>query len=183
MRGRVIYVGRDPDLPAFLSSFGTGAFQVTATATEKYRGEAADLLLWDLDCAPLPSPLPFAGRVVTVGYGEGADLARPFLYSDFEALLDPAGGGAQTVLSAVGRDLFVGNRRVRLSALEYDLFSLLSDTDATVPTETLRRAGGRDLTPHALGVALSALRKKLDRLPASPQIRAERGEGYRLILR
>ena len=181
MRGRVLYVGRDPDLPAFLSLYGSGGFQVTATLPEKYRGEAADLLLWDLDCAPLPPNLPAAGRIVTVGYRVDADLPRPFLYADFEAFLDPAGGTAQTALSEVGRDLYSGSSRVRLSALEYDLYSLLSGAAATVPTAALRRVGGRNLSPHALGVAISSLRKKLDRLPASPSIRAVRGEGYRLI--
>lgn len=181
MRGRVLYVGRDPDLPAFLSLYGSGSFQVTAILPEKYRGEAADLLLWDVDCAPLPSDLPAAGRVATVGYRADAFLPRPFLYADFEALLDPAGGAAQTVLSSVGRDLYSGSSRVRLSALEYDLYALLSGAAAIVPTEALLRVGGRNLTPHALGVALSSLRKKLDRLPNAPSIRAVRGEGYRLI--
>ena len=94
MIGRVLYVGRDPDLPAFLSLYGSGSFQVTAILPEKYRGEAADLLLWDLDCAPLPTDLPAGGRVVTVGYRADASLPRPFPYSDFETLLAPAGGAA-----------------------------------------------------------------------------------------
>lgn len=184
MRGKVLYVGRDPILPAFLSAYGTGSFSVFALAPEKYRGEAADLLLWDLDAAPLPNAIPAGTRVATVGYGSDADLARPFLFSEFEALLDPERGSPpSTVLSSAGRDLFSGNARVRLSPLEYDLFAALSAAEGAVPTELLCGVGGRRLSPHALGVALSSLRKKLDRLPAPPEIKAERREGYRLIRR
>ena len=181
MRGRVLYVGLDPDLPAFLSAYGTGGFRVTALTPRKYRGERADLLLWDLDAAPLPEKLPEGVRVVTVGYREDADLSRPFPFADFESLLDPdpAAGGA--VLSPVGRELFSGGSSVRLSPLEYDLFAALSEAGATVDTERLAKTGGRDLSPHALGVAISSLRKKLDRLPDPPRISAKRGKGYRLI--
>ena len=182
MRGKVLYVGRDPDLPAFLAAYGTGGFQVTAVPPEKYRGEAADLLLWDIDCAPLPPAAPDGARVVTVGYGDGSELSRPFLFTEFESLLDPTGDGAKTVLSGTGRALFSGGKSVRLSPLEYDVYAALSDAQTTVPTERLRRVGGRDLSPHALGVAISSLRKKLARLSAPPVVRAVRGEGYRLIL-
>lgn len=183
MRGKVIYIGCDPDLPAFLSAYGTGGFQVTALTPGKYRGEAADLLLWDLDAAPLPTDLPAGVRVVTVGYRADADFCRPFLFSDFEKVLDPEPGTGAPVLSDAGRDLFCGNAHVRLSPLEYDLYTTLSDAAGTTVTAArLRTVGGRDLSPHALGVALSALRRKLDRLPDPPVIRADRGEGYRLLL-
>lgn len=182
MRGKVLYVGLDPDLPAFLSSHGTGGFQVTSIPPHKYRAEAADLLLWDLDASPLPAALPAGGRILTVGYTDGADLVRPFLFSEVESLLDPSPDAADAVLSEVGRDLFAGGVRVRLSPLEYDLYATLSDADgATVPAARLRTVGGRALSPHALGVALSSLRRKLDRLPNPPGIRAERNEGYRLL--
>ena len=181
MRGKVIYVGSDPDLPAFLSAYGTGGFQVTALTPGKYRREAADLLLWDLDAAPLPSDLPAGTRVVTVGYRGDADLCRPFLFSDFEKILDPDAVTGAPVLSDAGRDLFCGGARVRLSPLEYDLYATLSGAaGTTVAAAALCKVGGRDLTLHALGVALSALRKKLERLPDPPVIRADRGEGYRL---
>ena len=181
MRGRVLYVGLDPDLPAFLTAYGTGGFRVTSVAPSKYRGERADLLLWDLDAAPLSVELPEGTRVVTVGYREDADLTRPFPFCDFEALLDPAEGKGEPVLSGAGRELFSGGASVKLSPLEYDLLSALLAAGATVAASELATVGGRDLTPHALGVALSSLRKKLDRLPAPPRIAAERGNGYRLV--
>ena len=181
MRGRVLYVGRDPDLPAFLSAYGTGGFRVTVLTPQKYRGERADLLLWDLDAAPLPPELPDGVRVVTVGYRGDAELVRPFPFSDFESLLDPdpAKGGA--VLSPVGRELFVGDSSVRLSPLEYDLYAELFAAGPTVPAERLAKVGGRDLSSHALGVAIFSLRKKLESLPDPPRVQAERGKGYRLI--
>ncbi len=167
MRGKVIYIGCDPDLSAFLSAYGTGGFQITTLVPGRYRGEAADLLLWDIDAAPLPTVLPVGTRVVTVGYREGADLRRPFLFSDFEKILDPEPGTGAPV---------------RLSPLDYDLYATLSDSaGTTVSAARLRTVGGRVLTPHALGVALSALRRKLDRLPDPPVIRSDRGEGYRLL--
>lgn len=182
MRGKVICVGCDPDLSAFLSAYGTGGFQITTLVPGRYRGEAADLLLWDIDAAPLPTVLPVGTRVVTVGYREGADLRRPFLFSDFEKILDPEPGTGAPVLSDAGRDLFCGGVCVRLSPLEYDLYATLSDAaGTTVSAARLRTVGGRVLTPHALGVALSALRRKLDRLPDPPVIRSDRGEGYRLL--
>ena len=181
MCGKVIYVGCDPDLPAFLSAYGTGGFQITAFTPGKYRREAADLLLWDLDAAPLPSDLPAGTRVVTVGYRGDADLTRPFPFSDFESLLDPDPGKGGAVLSPVGRELFAGDRSVRLSPLEYDLYAELFAASSTVPAERLAKVGGRDLSSHALGVAISSLRKKLDRLPDPPRVQAERGKGYRLI--
>ena len=181
MRGRVLYVGPDPDLPAFLAAYGTGSFRVTSLAPTKYRGERADLLLWDLDASPLPAELPDGVRVVTVGYREDADLVRPFPFSKFESLLDPTPGGGGFVLSDVWRELFSGGVSVRLSPLEYDLLTALTDAAATVPAERLAKVGGRDLSPHALGVAIFSLRKKLDRLPDPPRIRSERGRGYRLV--
>ncbi|MBR5044459.1 MAG: winged helix-turn-helix transcriptional regulator [Clostridia bacterium] len=181
MRGRVLYVGLDPDLPAFLSAWGTGGFRVSTLNPTKYKGERADLLLWDLDASPLPAELPDGVRVVTVGYREDADLVRPFPFSEFESLLDPDPAKGGPVPSPVGRELFAGGVSVRLSPLEYDLFTALSDAAATVPAERLARVGGRDLSPHALGVAIFSLRKKLDRLPDPPRIRSERGSGYRLV--
>ena len=182
MRGRVLYVGRDPDLPAFLSAYGTGGFSVSALTPEGYRGEAADLLLWDLDDAPQSPAIPASVRVVTVGYRPGATLSRPFLFSDFEALLDPAEGRGDLVLSDAGRDLFSGQTRVKLSPLEYDLCRALFAADgAVVPTERLSRVGGRELSPRALCVAISSLRTKLKRLPVPPRVEAGRGEGYRLL--
>ena len=138
MRGRVLYVGRDPDLPAFLSAYGTGGFRVTVLTPQKYRGERADLLLWDLDAAPLPPELPDGVRVVTVGYRGDAELVRPFPFSDFESLLDPDPAKGGVVLSPVGRELFVGDSSVRLSPLEYDLYAALFAVGAPVPAE---RAG------------------------------------------
>ena len=182
MRGRVLYVGRDPDLPAFLSAYGTGSFSLSALSPGEYRGEAADLLLWDLDAAPPPSAVPLGTRLVTVGYGEGADLSRPFAYDEFDALLDPMPTTGKLVLSPTSRDLFSGASHVRLSPLEYDLCRLLFDADGeTVPAARLQSVGGRDLSPHALGVAICALRRKLDRLPFPPRIVSGRKEGYRLI--
>ena len=182
MRGRVLYVGRDPDLPAFLAAYGTGSFSVSALTPEGYRGEAADLLLWDLDDAPQSDAIPAGARVVTVGYRAGATLSRPFLYSDLEALLDPAGKTGTLVLSDAGRDLFSGAARVKLSPLEYDLCRALIDADgAVVPGADLARVGGRELSPRALCVAISSLRAKLKRLPVPPRIEAGRGEGYRLF--
>ena len=182
MRGRVLYVGLDPDLPAFLSAYGTGGFRVSTLAPSKYRGERADLLLWDLDAAPLPPELPDGVRVVTVGYREDAQLIRPFPFSDFESMLDPTPRGGELVLSGAGRELFSGGASVRLSPLEYDLLTALFDAEATVPAERLGKVGGRDLSPHALGVAISSLREKLGNLPDPPRILAKRGCGYRLVL-
>ena len=181
MRGRVLYVGLDPDLPAFLSAYGTGGFRVTVLTPQKYRGERADLLLWDLDAAPLPTEFPEGVRVVTVGYRGDADLSRPFPFSDFESLLDPDPGKGGAVLSPVGRELFAGDSSVRLSPLEFDLYAELLAASSTVPAQRLAKVGGRDLSSHALGVAISSLRKKLDRLPGPPRVQAERGKGYRLI--
>ena len=182
MRGRVLYVGRDPDLPAFLSAYGTGGFSIAAVLPEKYRGEAADLLLWDLDAAPLPPAIPGGTRCLTVGYGEGADLLRPFSFSEFETLLDPTPAPDGLVLSYATRDLYSGGARVRLSPLEYDLYAaLLAAEGETVPTAVLRTVGGRGLTPHALCVTIASLRRKLDRLPAPPRVASDRTEGYRLI--
>ncbi|MBP5610628.1 MAG: winged helix-turn-helix transcriptional regulator [Clostridia bacterium] len=182
MRGRVLYVGRDPDLPAFLSSYGTGSFSVASLTPEGYRGEAADLLLWDLDDAPESPAIPASTRVVTVGYRAGATLVRPFPFADFEALLDPAGESGSLVLSDAGRELFSGAARVKLSPLEYDLCRALVDADgAVVPSARLARVGGRELSPRALCVAISSLRAKLKRLPVPPRVEAGRGEGYRLL--
>lgn len=182
MRGRVLYVGRDPDLPAFLSAYGTGGFSVSAILPEKYKGEPADLLLWDLDAAPVPDRVPAKTRLLTVGYTEQAAFRRPFAYADFEAELDPVQTKDGRVLSTATRELFSGDARVRLSPLEYDLLSaLLSAEGETVSAARLSRVGGRDLSPHALSVAIFSLRRKLDRLPDPPRVAAERGEGYRLI--
>ena len=182
VRGRVIYVGRDPDLPAFLSAYGTGGFSVSAILPEKYKGEPADLLLWDLDAAPVPDIVPAKTRLLTVGYGEEAAFRRPFAYADFEAALDPAQTKDGRVLSTATREFFSGDYSVRLSPLEYDLLASLSAVEGeTVPAARLSRVGGRDLSPHALSVAISSLRRKLDRLPDPPRVSAERGEGYRLI--
>ena len=182
MRGRVLYVGLDPDLPAFLSAYGTGSFSVFAVSPDAYRGEAADLLLWDLDAAPPPSVTPFGTRLVTVGYREGADLARPFDFGAFDAFLDPRPTAGKLALSSASRDLFAGDARVRLSPLEYDLCRLLLDAGGeTVPAARLQSVGERNLSPHALGVAISSLRRKLDRLPVPPRIVSGRKEGYRLI--
>ena len=181
MRGKVIYVGRDPDLPAFLSEWGTGGFSVASVLPEKYRGEAADLLLWDLDAAPKSPLIPSGTPVTTVGYGEGADLVRPFSFDGFEKLLDPSSAVEETVLSPVGRVLYSHGGKIRLSSLEYDLFRVLSDAvNETVSVDVLSKAGGRDLSPRALCVAISTLRRKLDRLPFPPRIRSVRGVGYRL---
>ncbi|MBO4283931.1 MAG: winged helix-turn-helix transcriptional regulator [Clostridia bacterium] len=182
MRGRVLYVGRDPDLPAFLSAYGTGSFSVACVTPEEYRGEAADLLLWDLDAAPTPSVIPSGTRCLTVGYREDADLSRPFAFDKFDALLDPTPRAGKPVLSSSSRELYAGAARVRLSPLEYDICRVLLDADGeTVPAARLQSVGGRNLSSHALGVAISALRRKLDRLPFPPRIAAERKEGYRLI--
>ena len=183
MRGRVLYVGLDPDLPAFLSAYGTGSFSVFSVSPGEYRGEAADLLIWDLDAAPIPAAIPFGTRCLTTGYREDADLIRPFAFSEIDALLDPTPPAGRPVLSSASRELFAGDARVRLSPLEYDLCRVLLDADGqTVPTARLQKVGGRDLTPHALGVAISSLRRKLDRLPFPPRIVAGRNEGYRLLL-
>lgn len=182
MRGRVLYVGLDPDLPAFLSAYGTGGFSVSSVAPTGYRGEAADLLIWDTDAAPLSAAIPAGTRIVTVGYRGDADLVRPFLFSDFETVLDPEKKKETVVLSSSGRELFCGDVRIRLSPLAYDLFRALRDAaGAIVPTAALCRIGGRELSPHALGAAICALRRKLERLPVFLRIRSERGEGYRLI--
>lgn len=182
VRGRVFYVGCDPDLPAFLSAYGTGSFSVVSVTPGEYRGEAADLLLWDLDAAPIPSAIPFGTRLVTVGYGEGAELSRPFAFDEFDALLDPAPTVGKLVLSSASRDLHSGSAHVRLSPLEYDLCRTLLDAEGeTVPADRLQSVGGRDLSPHALGVAICSLRRKLDRLPVPPRVVSGRKEGYRLI--
>ena len=180
MTGRVLYVGYDTDLPDFLEKNGSGAFSVASTTPERYAGEPADLLLWDFDAAPPP---PAGGtRIVTVGYGEGAELSRPFDFSSFEKLLDPSRSSDAVALSSVGRELFVSGDGIRLSPLEYDLCRALLDADGeAVPTALLRTLGGRNLSLHALSVALSSLREKLARLPVPPRIEAKRNAGYRLI--
>lgn len=183
MRGKVLYVGRDPDLPAFLSEWGTGGFSVASVLPEKYRGEAVDLLLWDLDAAPLSPLIPSGVRVTTVGYGDGADLVRPFSFDGFETLLDPSSSVENTVLSPVGRVLYSYGGEVRLSSLEYDLLrALLDAAGEIVAADRLSRVGERDLSPRALCVAISTLRKKLERLPFPPRILSTRGVGYRLSL-
>ena len=169
MRGKVIYVGCDPDLPAFFSAYGTGGFQVTALTPGKYRREAADLLIWDLDAAPLPSDLPAGTRVVTVGYRGDADLCRPFLFSDFEKILDPDAVTGAPVLSDAGRDLFCGGARVRLSPLEYDLYATLSGAaGTTVTAAALCKVGGRDLTLHALAWRSRRFAKNSNVCPTRP---------------
>ena len=182
MRGKILYVGRDPDLPAFLLAFGTGGFSVSSVLPEKYRGEAADLLLWDVDAAPQSPAIPSGTRVTTVGYREGADLLRPFRFDEFEKLLDPSQASGGTVLSSVGRILYCRGGEVRLSSLEYDLTRVLLDAEGeTVPTDRLTTVGGRALSARSLAVAVSALRQKLSRLPVPPRILSARGVGYRLL--
>ena len=181
MRGRILYVGCDARLAAFLSTCVDGSFSLRQIPPSRYRGEGADLLLWDLDDAPKSGQIPAGTPVRTVGYGTGCDVVRPFLFSDVSRLFDPAPAPTSPVLSGVSRELFSGDETVNLSPLEYDLLKTLFDAgEDPVESGKLQSLRTPPLSLRALTVALSTLRKKLAGPTAPIRIESVRGKGYKL---
>ena len=181
MRGRVLYVGCDASLAAYLNACAGGSFSLRQIVPARYRGEGADLLLWDLDDAPLSPEIPKGTPLKTVGYGKGCDVVRPFLFSDVGRLFGPDPAPTVPVLSGVSRELYSEGETVKLSPLEYDLLKVLFDAgEDPVEPGKLQSLRTPPLSLRALTVALSTLRGKLAGSSVPLRIESVRGRGYKL---
>lgn len=87
-------------------------------------------------------------------------------------------------ISPGSREVLVGNRPVELTALEFDLLSVLSSRPGFVFSRSrlLERVWGDNYygSDHVVDVHIANLRKKLEEQPSNPEyVQTVRGVGYR----
>ncbi len=135
-------------------------------------------------------------RVAMLNAGADDVLMRPFtveeLFARLRALLrrptqrlDPTLRMAGVELDTTTCMLRVGERAVRLRRREAEVLAMLMRTrDGFTPRERLERAvfsADAPVTPNALEVAMSRLRRALNEHNAPCSVRAVRGVGYALV--
>ncbi|MBE9139891.1 response regulator transcription factor [Nodosilinea sp. LEGE 07088] len=131
-----------------------------------------------------------------VGLNLGADdyIAKPFyveeLVARIHAVVRRSSGDRQNFLTAgplrldrITREVTGGDRRVELTAREFNLLEYLMRSPGRVFTRTqiLEHVWGYDFNPttNVVDVAVQRLRKKLDPVDAAHWVESVRGVGYR----
>lgn len=145
----------------------------------------------DLDCIPADTPLPSPAITFSRFSEKGADLTRPFLFSEFcdlavrrfsaaRPLTTPVGG--TPILELLSDSVLVCGKQIALSPSEHALLRLLFNAGGEcVPTsliDELWHGGGSNTT----AVYISYLRKKIATATDLHLIRSVRGKGYCLCL-
>ncbi len=160
------------------------------------KAESAGYVI-DLDSIHRDVPLPSPSITISRSPHKGADLCRPFLFTDFTALASerfiqparalstetavPAPSSEQSV-TLLADSLILFGKKISLSPSERAIMAMLLDAKGEcVPTAEIdglwQESGG-----NTTAVYISYLRKKIQSVTDLNLIRSVRGKGYCLCL-
>ena len=145
----------------------------------------------DLDCVHRDVALPTPSITISRSPFKGADLCRPFLFSDFTALAAErftplaehhTAPSAEQSITLLADSMLLMGKKISLSPSEHRLMTMLvSAKGECVPTAEIdaiwQEAGG-----NTTAVYISYLRKKIQTVTDLNLIRSVRGKGYCLCL-
>lgn len=161
------------------------------TALPSRKSDSAGFVI-DLDCVHRDSPLPSPAITLSRSPAKGADLCRPFLFSDFTALAAerfappspdlPNAPTAEQSVTLLADCMILMGKKISLSPSERTLMAMLiSAKGECVPTAEIdaiwQESGG-----NTTAVYISYLRKKIQTVTDLNLIRSVRGKGYCLCL-
>ena len=199
MRGQVLILSRDAVFARMLQ-IEIKMMQIEACVREAYGGEAADVVLCDLDSVP---PTPAMTGLGIIGFTRHFEVShldpnrlcamilhRPFemrmLREELRAFLesDDAGGNAEPRTGRLlleGSDLICNGQKILLSPKESLVMrALIEASPAPVSRERLAELVGES-AGNKTDVYVCFLRRKLSSISEKPLIRTVRGCGYALI--
>ena len=146
----------------------------------------------DLDSVHRDAALPTPFITISRSSHKGADLCRPFLFSDFSALAAerfappapelPNTAPSEQSVTLLGDCMILMGKKIALSPSEHRLMAMLLDAKGQcVPTARIdalwQEQGG-----NTTAVYISYLRKKIQTVTDLNLIRSVRGKGYCLCL-
>ena len=146
----------------------------------------------DLDCIRRDVPLPSPAITISRSPGKGADLCRPFLFTDFTSLASerfapPAASpvspsAPEQLITLLADSMILMGKKIPLSPSERALMAMLADAKGEcVPTAEIdalwQERGG-----NTTAVYISYLRKKIQTVTDLNLIKSVRGKGYCLCL-